>query len=85
MTALLSAQPFVEPYRFVEIHVRLGEHDEAFVWLRKAFESRSPWFPGIAIDPPLEPLHGDPRFKAMLELASHTRYHAGAPADVAGR
>jgi tetratricopeptide (TPR) repeat protein len=64
-----AAQAYVEPYRFVEIYVRLGEHDHAFAWLETAFKLRSSWIPTIAFDPVLDPLRGDPRFTELLRRA----------------
>jgi TolB-like protein/DNA-binding winged helix-turn-helix (wHTH) protein/Tfp pilus assembly protein PilF len=64
-----AAQGYVEPYRFVEIYVRLGEHDPAFAWLETAFKLRSSWIPTIAFDPVLDPLRADPRFTDLLRRA----------------
>jgi tetratricopeptide (TPR) repeat protein len=48
-------------------YASVGEWDEAFRWLEKAFEERSPYLGGIAADFSLEPLHGDPRFEEFLK------------------
>jgi hypothetical protein len=77
MRGLLDRDPYIEPYRFVEASVRVGDFDEAFIWLEVAYEARSAWFPTIAYDPLLEPLHSDPRFAEMLRLAGHETYLSG--------
>jgi TolB-like protein/DNA-binding winged helix-turn-helix (wHTH) protein len=55
-------------YRLAEINTYLGDKEEAFRWLGKAFEGRSVgWLPFIKVDPTLDPLRSDPRFRALLE------------------
>jgi hypothetical protein len=45
----------------------LGDKDQAFYWLEKAFEERdSAWFPMIKVSPLSDPLRSDPRFQALL-------------------
>jgi tetratricopeptide (TPR) repeat protein len=39
-----SQQRYVSPYDMAMVHVGLGEIDEAFVWMEKAFEHRSVWW-----------------------------------------
>jgi len=41
-------------------------YEAAYEWLDAAFEDRSAWMVFIAVDPRLEPLHGDPKFDALL-------------------
>lgn len=64
----------IEPYRFVELYVRLGEIDDAFSWLDKAFEVRSAWVPLLLVDPLLDDMRSDPRFDAYLERANLVQY-----------
>jgi hypothetical protein len=64
-----ASQGYVEPHRFVEISVRLGDYHAAFAWLEKAFERRSSWIPTIAFDPLLDPLRADPRLGELIERA----------------
>jgi TolB-like protein/Tfp pilus assembly protein PilF len=49
-----------------EIYAALGEKDEAFRWLDSAIDLRFSWLPGIALNPPYEPLRGDPRFEEWM-------------------
>jgi TolB-like protein len=44
----------------------LGEVEQAFVWLERAYEERSPMFINFKVDPRFEGLHSDPRFKKLL-------------------
>jgi adenylate cyclase len=64
---LASGPPhFVEAYQCAAIHAMLGEHDEAFEWLNKAFQGHSPAIVYMGSDPNLEDLHGDSRFTDLL-------------------
>jgi tetratricopeptide (TPR) repeat protein len=57
---------YVSPYLIASIHSQLGEKDEAFNWLEKAFDQRD----GISYlvpDPMMDPLRSDPRFAALVE------------------
>ena len=62
-----SKTEFVQPLAFVLAHVSLGQHDEAFEWLERAYEMRWVLLPGLlAVYPPYAPLRSDPRFDDLL-------------------
>lgn len=65
----LSKQRYVSPYSIATIYVGLGEKDQAFEWLRKAYEDRSVWLIHLHLkaDPRLDGLRSDPRFTALLK------------------
>ena len=45
----------------------LGDKDQTFQWLEKAFEERdTAWFPMIKVSPMSDPLRSDPRFQDLL-------------------
>jgi hypothetical protein len=48
------------------IHVGLGDHDEAFSSLNRAFEERSLWLGYMNVEPQLDPVRSDPRFQHLL-------------------
>jgi TolB-like protein len=52
-------------YELALIHAAFGELERAFQWLERAVAERSGWIAYLHVDPRLEPLHGDPRFKAL--------------------
>ena len=56
----------VSPYSVANIHVALGDHDEAFAWLERALEDRDRMMANIKVHPRLDPLRGDPRFASLL-------------------
>jgi tetratricopeptide (TPR) repeat protein len=56
----------VSPYHFAYVHTGLGEREEAIGWLEKAFEERTGAIYGIKGSFLFKPLHGHPRFQALL-------------------
>ncbi len=63
----LSAQRFVTAYGVALVHAGLGEKDDAFRWLDKAFDERSHWLVWLRLDPRWKNLRDDPRFAALVE------------------
>jgi tetratricopeptide (TPR) repeat protein len=56
----------VGTYEVAFIHAGLGEKDQAFEWLEKAYEERDQGLSFLKVDPPLDPLRSDPRFQDLL-------------------
>ena len=54
------------PYYIALIHAGLGEEDEAFTYLEKAFEMRDGSLPLLKVDQRVDRLRGDPRFADLL-------------------
>ncbi len=46
-----SKRRYVSPYSIAGIHTALGETDEAFRWLEKAFEERAGWLVWLKAEP----------------------------------
>jgi Flp pilus assembly protein TadD len=62
----LSKTDHVPSYHFAVIYAALGEKDQAFAFLEKAYQERS-WYPTwLADDPQMDTLRSDPRFKDFL-------------------
>jgi tetratricopeptide (TPR) repeat protein len=61
-----TGQGYVSPVDFANIFAKLGEADQAFLWLGRAYEERAPWLTNIKTDPAFEPLRSDPRFAELL-------------------
>ena len=55
-------------YEVALIYVGLGKKDEAFQWLNQAYKVRDKGLTYIKIDPCLDPLRSDPRFKDLERL-----------------
>ena len=54
-------------YQIAQVYAVRGETDKAFEWLQIAFDNHDGGMLGLAVDPVLRGLRGDPRFKALLE------------------
>jgi TolB-like protein/DNA-binding winged helix-turn-helix (wHTH) protein/Flp pilus assembly protein TadD len=55
-----------DPYEKALYTARLGETDEAFKLLQKAYEQHSGWLTFTKVDPELDNLRSDPRFNEFL-------------------
>jgi TolB-like protein/lipoprotein NlpI len=61
---------YVPAWHYLMGYVRLGENEQAFVWLAKATEERN-WFAfQIKVNPILDPLRSDPRFGEILDTVT---------------
>lgn len=47
--------------------VALGDREQAFRWFDRAVEERTSWLTSLRVEPRFEHLHGDPRFRRLLE------------------
>ena len=56
----------VSGYYIAKIHAALGEREEAFRWLERAYAARDPNLSMLAVDPQLAELRGDPRQLDLL-------------------
>ncbi len=62
----LSKQKYVSSYDIAVIYVGLGEKEQAFAWLEKAYDERSTWLEFLKVEPQLDPLRSDPRFVELV-------------------
>ena len=58
---------YVSPVAFVMVHAALGQADQAFDWLERTYEERRGWLAYLNVEPMLDPLRGDPRFRRLAE------------------
>ena len=85
-----SQQHYVSPQTFALIHLGLGEKDQAFAWLEKAYEERSFELLGFSGRPFTE-LGDDPRFQDLLRRmrlpvpTGGPQIAAGSPHPQSGR
>jgi len=54
-------------------YVGLGDKDQAFTWLEKAYAQHSNAMTGLKVDPIYGPLRSDPRFQELLHRVGLTR------------
>ncbi|HXE75512.1 MAG TPA: winged helix-turn-helix domain-containing protein [Candidatus Xenobia bacterium] len=55
---------------FAGVYTGLGDKDQAFGWLEKAYEERSDYLVYLQIEPTFDPLHDDPRFRDLVRRLS---------------
>ncbi len=63
----IAKTQYVMSYRIANIYAALGDKDKAFAELDKAFENRDWELHRLKVDPLMDPLRDDPRFKEMLK------------------
>ena len=56
----------VRPYEIAKVYSGLGEADQAFEWLEKAFQTHSPWLLKLKSDPNFANLRQDQRFQTLI-------------------
>lgn len=54
------------PYLIAVIYVGLGDNDQAFAWLDKAYEDRFPFLCDVRISPQFDSLRSDSRYAALV-------------------
>jgi len=63
----LAKHKYVSPYFFAGIHIGLGDNDRAIESLQKSYEDHSHWLIYLHMDPNMDPLRDDSRFRNLLE------------------
>jgi uncharacterized protein HemY len=61
-----SRHRYVKPAAFAFAYAALGEKDQAFSYLEKAYENRDSELTRLQTNPRLDPLRSDPRFQDLL-------------------
>ncbi len=62
----LAKRRNVSPLNFAILYAGLGDKDQAFAWLERAYQERSPFLLDIKTLLGGDPLRGDPRFQDLL-------------------
>src|SRR6266849_5217709 len=57
---------FVPPFGIIWAYAGLGDKEQAFAWLERAYEERADRIVWLNSDPLLEPLRSDPRFQDLV-------------------
>ncbi|HET9038945.1 MAG TPA: protein kinase [Gemmatimonadales bacterium] len=60
-------QAYVSPVALVMMYAALGDADRAFEWLDRAYEERRGWLVYLNVEPMLDGLRADPRFRRLVE------------------
>jgi serine/threonine protein kinase/tetratricopeptide (TPR) repeat protein len=61
-----SARRYVSPFEIALIYVGIGDTRRAFEWLDKAYRDRSDLLVYLKVDPRLDPIRSDVRFKELV-------------------
>ncbi len=61
-----SKRSYVPAYNLAEVYAGLGDRERALAALEKAYEDRSMLLATVKVDPELDQLHSEARFKALL-------------------
>jgi Flp pilus assembly protein TadD len=61
-----STSSYVPAYNFAIIHIALNEEEAAMRYMQQAFENRDWALVVLAVEPRLDPLRNDPRFREIL-------------------
>lgn len=60
-----SKKHHARPYQFAQEYARLGESDQALLWLHKTLDARHPDILNLQNDPEFDHLRSDPRFQEI--------------------
>lgn len=62
----LSQHRYVPAYDIAMVYLGLGDKEQAYQWLEKGFEERSSWMTYLNLDPRLDKLRHEPRFRELV-------------------
>jgi serine/threonine protein kinase/Flp pilus assembly protein TadD len=62
----LTKHRYISPMDIAYVEIGLGNKDQAFAWMEKAYQERSRSLVALKVDPLLDPLRSDPRFQNLL-------------------
>jgi len=66
LLAARARKTYVNSFQVALLYATAGENDQAFEWLEKSLEERSPHMPYVDAYVELTPLRSDPRFQELL-------------------
>jgi hypothetical protein len=75
----MKQQQYVSPYEIAVVYVGLGDKEQAFVWLERAYREHSSWLSYLNVEFRLDPLHSDPRFADLVRRVGLPRLAVGLP------
>jgi hypothetical protein len=58
---------YVSPFSFAFVYTALGQKDQAFPWLERAYRERAVGLNNLKTKPFFDPLRLDPRYPALLD------------------
>ena len=61
-----SKKDYVRSFTIASLYARLGQKDEAFAWLEKAYQDRDYQMTELNVRPEMDSLRPDPRFADLV-------------------
>ncbi len=68
----IARHRYVPPYAMAQVHLGLGQGDDALEWLERAYDARDVHLILLPVDPKWNPLRGNGRFVALLKRCGFT-------------
>jgi serine/threonine protein kinase/tetratricopeptide (TPR) repeat protein len=62
-----SEETYISPYSLSWIYFALGDEEQGFQWLEKAYKERDNWLCEIKVEPVFDKVRQDPRFLTLLK------------------
>lgn len=69
---VMSRQRYVSPLDLAIVYIGLGDKEQTFEQLEKAFEDRAGWLINLKVEPRFDGLRSEPRFQDLLRRVGHT-------------
>jgi serine/threonine protein kinase/Tfp pilus assembly protein PilF len=64
---MASQKGYVPPSFLAMIYASMGDRDQAFTWLERAYRERDSFLARLKVEPAFDPLRPDPRFASLLQ------------------
>ena len=68
----LAKSRYVSSYQIATIYAGLGEKDQAFAWMQKAYDERSDGLVNLKVEQRFDNLRSDPRFSDLVRRVGPT-------------
>jgi tetratricopeptide (TPR) repeat protein len=63
----LSKREYLSPYEIAQVHARLGDREQTFKSLEKAFQERDSRIVALEVEPVFGSWHSDPRYQSLVK------------------
>ncbi len=67
-----AAREYIDPGIIALLYIDLGQKDQAFEWLEKAYVERTQWMVWLKVEPKFESVRSDPRFTNLVRRVGFT-------------
>ena len=64
-----SATRHVSAYHVAVVYIALGDTTSGLDWLERAYDEQSPWIGYMRVDPRVDSVRSQPRFRSLLQRA----------------